>query len=493
MQNSVALPTSEKKVVNELTNNWVCPEFKVSGVFSSHMVIQRECPVRVWGFSTNVGGKVRGEFMGEGAVATVSESGEWELTFSSHLYTWEPQTMIIYDEQGHREVFEDILLGDVWFIGGQSNAELTLAPCMALTPSVTFAESDNFRLFTQTQAYVYTHQEFCNHPQPDIINSEWRWKLPGEAASLEFSAMGWYFASEVTKKSPIPLGMVMMCAGGACIRELLPEDVAHSIGYTYGANVRESGYYNTLIHPFLKLAFKGMLFFQGESEGGDKNLAEIYNLELALLVADERARFGRSFPFYNVQISDYREEGSQFFPWHDIVRVRQFDALSEIPNSTLSVSMDLGAPMEFEDWAHSLRKLEVGERLAALVLAREYGVGKESEVSSPMPDSARIVPDKGQIIIDFTNVGSGLTALGHSPVDSLEQEVEGFSIGDYDHRTPAKAHITGRCYVTVDIPEGMSEEEITHVNYAFSLRVTPDNATLRGGNNLPCPAFSLKL
>lgn len=492
MENSVALPTSEKKVVSELTNNWVCPEFKVSGAFSSHMVLQRESPIRVWGFSTNVGGKVRGEFMGEGVSATVSDGGEWELVFSSHLYTWEPQTMIIYDDMGHRVVFEDILLGDVWLIGGQSNAELNLAPCMELTPSVTFCESDNFRLFSQTQAYVYTHQEYCNFPQPDVINPEWCWKLPGERASLEFSAMGWYFASEVTKKSQIPLGMVMVCAGGACIRELLPEDVAHGIGYTYGANVRESGYYNTLIHPFLKLAFKGMLFFQGESEGGDKSLADRYDLELALLVADERARFGRQFPFYYVQISDYRDEGSQFFPWHDIIRVKQLDALSEIPNSAITVSMDLGSPEGYHDWAHSPRKLELGERLAALVLAREYGVGREDEVSSPRPDRATLTPDKKQIVIDFTNVGAGLTSLGHSPIDSLECEVEGFSVGPYENRVPAKARITGRCYVTVDVPD-ISEEQLTSVNYAYSLRVTPENATLRGGNNLPCPAFSLKL
>ena len=125
------------------------------------------------------------------------------------------------------------------------------------------------------------------------------------------------------KKTDVPLGLVMMCAGGACIRELLPEEVAHEIGYNFGANVRESGYYNTLIHPFLKLPFKGMMFFQGESEGGDPNLANRYDLELALLVADERKRFGREFPFYNVQISSYREEGKQFFPWLDVIRVKQ--------------------------------------------------------------------------------------------------------------------------------------------------------------------------
>ena len=40
----------------------------------------------------------------------------------------------------------------------------------------------------QTQNYVYTHQEYCNYPQRDIVNPDWQWKLPSESASLEFSA-----------------------------------------------------------------------------------------------------------------------------------------------------------------------------------------------------------------------------------------------------------------------------------------------------------------
>lgn len=488
---NVALPTSEKKLADEnAKNTWICPEFKVSGVFSSHMVLQREQPIIVWGFSTAVGSTVKGEFMGEGSFTTVSEDCTWSLRFLPHLCVYDPQIMRIYDDLGHEVMFEDILVGDVWFIGGQSNAELTLASCMTLTPSIDFYHGDNFRLFTQTQAYVYANQGCCEFPQPDIINPDWHWKRPDEQASLEFSAMGYYFGREMIKKTDVPLGLVMMCAGGACIRELLPEDVAHEIGYNFGANVRESGYYNTLIHPFLKLAFKGMMFFQGESEGGDPNLSQRYDLELALLVADERKRFGRDFPFYNVQISSYREEGAQFFPYLDVIRIKQYDALKLIPNSTLTVSMDLGAPADYHDWAHSPRKLELGERLASLILAREYGVGRESEVSSPMPISAKISEDKRSITVEFVNVSSGLCISGLDPVSSLGHEVCGFSVGDREHKLDAKANVTSRCAVTVEVPDGA---EPTCVNYAYFPIVTPENADLRGGNNLPAPAFSLKL
>ena len=82
-------------------------------------------------------------------------------------------------------------------------------------------------------------------------------------------------------------------------------------------------------------------------------------------------------------------------------------------------------------------------------------------------------------------------------------EVQGFSVGNYDHRAPAHAVITSRHAVTVDIPaevlaaaEANPEEAkalMGQVNYAYFIRVTPENADLRGGNNLPAPAFALEV
>ncbi len=485
---SVALPTAEQKTVVKAEDGWVCPEFKVSGAFSSNMVLQREKPIKIWGFSTDVGGKVFGEFAGQTANATVGEDGKWTLTFAPERYSREGRELVIYDDKNHREVFSDVLVGDVYLLGGQSNAEVNLSHCMSFTPSLEFYEDEAIRLFPQTQNFVYTHQEFCNHPQRDIVNPEWSWRKPTREAACAFSAMGFYFARELAKFVDVPIGLVMMAAGGACIRELLPEELAHNEGYYFGANVRESGYYNTLIHPLIGLSFRAMLFFQGESEALDRALAEKYTYELALLVADERRSFGFEFPFYNVQLSNYCVTGSGLFKFTDILRIKQYDALSVIPNSSLVVDMDLGSPEDFHDWAHSPRKLELGERLAKVVLAKEYGIEKESEATSPMPTVANYYPAAHQIMVEFKNVSSGLTVLGHTPVDSLDREVEGFTVGDYDDQIKVRATIATRSSVLIDLPEGVVPD---HVNYAYFTYVTIDNANLRGGNNLPCPAFSI--
>ena len=87
-QNTPALPTEERTVSAGNGAVWNCPEFKLSGIFSSHMVLQRDKPIRVWGFSRYPGSTVTGEFMGETVRATVTEAapadGRWTLTFSPH-------------------------------------------------------------------------------------------------------------------------------------------------------------------------------------------------------------------------------------------------------------------------------------------------------------------------------------------------------------------------------------------------------------------------
>ncbi len=476
-----------------VSTTWTPPAFKVSGVFSSHMVLQRDEPIRVWGFSDTPGSVVTATFMGDTVRATVGEDYRFTLTFSAHAYTREEQTMTVSDDRGHSVTFDDILIGDVYLFGGQSNIELNLSACMHLTPNAVFDENDSFRIFMETQEQPYIHQELCTEPQPDVICDDFTWKRPTEEVSLCFAAVAWYFGKEMQKQVDIPLGLLSMAAGGACLCELLPRELAHVQGYMNGANVPEGGYYNTLIHPIEGLAFRAQIFFQGESEGIWRERAEKYRYELALLVEDERTRFGRKFPFYNVQLCDYCQIGAENFVYTDIVRLQQFDALSVIPDSTLTVCYDLGPEEDYPDWPHSPRKLELAERLAKLVLAKEYGIGQVSEAQSPRPVSASFNDDKTAVIVEFTDVGAGLIVSGHTPADSYGMAVQGFSFGDYEHRTPARATVVTRHSCMVEIPADIDPAALTQVNYAFASHITPETADLRGGNNLPAPAFRIKL
>ena len=105
----------------------------------------------------------------------------WQVDadFPPHAYTREPQRMVIRDESGHEAVLEDIPIGDVWLIGGQSNAELTLAPCMTMTPSVEFSRGGQLPAVHADAGVCCRQPVYCEQPQLDIINPAWCWKRPG--------------------------------------------------------------------------------------------------------------------------------------------------------------------------------------------------------------------------------------------------------------------------------------------------------------------------
>lgn len=490
MENKMALPGQEEKEL-QVTEaaGWKCPDFKVSGVFGSHMVLQRERPIRIWGFSNAPGSLITGEFMGQSVTATVDVDCRWTLTFVPHGAVWEGKNMVIYDDRGHSAILEDVLVGDVWLIGGQSNAEHNLSGCFDWAPEQWYDKDEPLRLFAQTRQYAFEHQELCAAPQPDVICPDWGWQLPLQQAAYSFSAIGWFFGKELLRYIDAPVGLIMMAAGGACIRELMPTELAVELGYTTTVAVPLGGFYNSLIHPFVPLQFKGQIFFQGESEGCFPDRAPIYDKELAAFVADQRARFGQEFPFYNVQLSDYRDECYTYFASLDTVRVKQLDALAVIPNSTLTPAMDLGSPADHPDFAHSPRKYELAMRLAKLALAKEYRIGSVYDASAPRPTLAKRSEDGRSITVAFTDIGDGLCVWGHGPRESLEMEVQGFRVGPKGADQPARAVIETRGCVKVTVPDGA---DASVVSYAYGIRVGVDWADLRNGNNLPALAFCMQ-
>ncbi|MCQ2386471.1 MAG: hypothetical protein MJ078_07350, partial [Clostridia bacterium] len=136
------------------------PDFKVSGCFSSNMVLQREKPINVWGFSNKIGMVVSGTFDGENCMCKVDESGCFELEFAPRPATKKPLEMEIRCPEGSVK-FTDILIGDVWFIGGQSNGEHSFGGCVSKTPELAdfFNEDKPLRLFRQTQAFAANCKE----------------------------------------------------------------------------------------------------------------------------------------------------------------------------------------------------------------------------------------------------------------------------------------------------------------------------------------------
>ena len=104
-----------------------------------------------------------------------------------------------------------------------------------------------------------------DNPDEDVVNSNWKWKKASLSNASVFSALGYYFAKELSRTVDVPIGVVMAAAGGAVLHELMPADVATECGLTSAPSVPVCGFYNSLLHPF-RVTFweQGLLKFAGQ-------------------------------------------------------------------------------------------------------------------------------------------------------------------------------------------------------------------------------------
>ncbi|MFR1518196.1 MAG: sialate O-acetylesterase [Clostridia bacterium] len=454
-------------------------KFKISGAISSDMVFQRNEKIRIWGTAERNGLKIYGEFMGEKIETRTEDSGRWILEFSPHSATLKPQSMKIYAEEGEAVILENLLIGDVYFITGQSNAELNLNCCISATPEdKNDLQSDTIRLFAQSREYVIEHPELWNTPQEDIIHPDWKWERTTEETAYKFSALGYYFGKELSKTiKEIPIGLIMAAAGGAQIVELMPEETARQQGYTVSAAVGIAGYYNTLIHPFIKMPVRAVLFYQGESESNPENCPH-YGDDLAAFVNVLRGRWNIPFRFYNVQLSSHGKGSYEYWPSIGELRAAQYQAIKEIPDYYVTVAMDCGFAEGDPDFAHPLYKKVPGQRLAKLILSTEYGILDMEYASSPYPVSVEWAEDRA--LLTFRYVGNGLKTFTEN--DALI----GFQIEQNGERKDAVAQIVGRN--TVQVRFNTNADAIC---YGMQQTAGTDVANLVNSELLPAPAFRM--
>ena len=194
-----------------------------------------------------------------------------------------------------------------------------------------------------------------------------------------------------------------------------------------------------MIHPLLSYAISGAIWYQGES-----NVARAWQYRTAfpLLINDWRRQWNQGdFPFYFCQLANFTAKNSAPVesPWAEL-REAQAKTLS-LPNTGMAVLIDIGE----SDDIHPINKKDVGERLARIALARDYG--KKISYSGPMLDSATF--ENGRAILTFKYADGGLVAQPipkNYPVrlisgqtaplvrNSPRSELEGFAICGEDKK-----------------------------------------------------------
>ena len=488
--------TTEEETTEDLGEFTVEPdpdaELHIPMVFGDHMVIQRDAEIKVWGTSNKDGAQVRGTFMDESARAKVKD-GKWEITFSPKEATFDPQTLTVEDSCGNVITFSDILVGDVWMIGGQSNAEATSRDIPEPKRYIITNESKPLRLFHQGANDVIYNKDKAAEPCDDLITTERGWRIPDYDSAEYFSLLGWFLGDRLCAESGVPIGVISIAASGATISELMPKELADQFGYTKGGAVGVSKYYNGLINPFLKMKFTAMVFFQGESESfrGADPAPKNYARDFEALMTELRSRWGFDFPIYNIQLSDYTAKAETEYPYAinvSYVRAQQYNAYKKMSGVRLIPSYDLGAREGYANFLHSPYKKELAERVADLVLAEIYGVGSVDAALAPEPEKITVVSsteDQKVIEIKFKNVGDGLRSSGGSDT------VTGFAYG----RTiqPNSLTATTGKIISSDTVQLTVSAKCTYVGYANISHVEKGTAQLYNSYGLPALAFHLSV
>ena len=196
----------------------VAGQFKLHGMFSSNMVLQREKPIMVWGWA-EAGQKVSVKFGEEKAEATAgADKGRWEVTFPARPANATAQKLTVACG-GKTIEMDNIVIGDVWVMNGQSNMALELSKVYESDLEIATSDLPLLREVRVNPNEWETLQE----DMPASCLTGWRVSSPKTAGS--FSAIGYAFAARLQRVLQIPIGIIDNARGGAAIESLTPRQM----------------------------------------------------------------------------------------------------------------------------------------------------------------------------------------------------------------------------------------------------------------------------
>lgn len=379
-------------------------DLRLPSFFSDRMVLQRDKPIRVWG-QASPGAEVRVRLGSAEKTVTASADGTWFMELPPRTSGGQPLEMDVSSGRDALKI-RDILLGDVWLCSGQSNMALPLSKSNGGAAEAQASADPKLRFFT-------TEFHAPNEPVDDVSGE---WVESSTETARSFSAVAYYFGKQLRNELNVPVGLILSAHGATAIeswmsREALQSDpdfkpildkLAATVIDPNGWDMHlPSGLFHGRILPLAPLPLCGVIWYQGETNA---KRAWQYRKLFPALIQDWRKAWDEELPFYFVQLANYQKP-----PTHPVneewAELREAQALAlKLPHTGMAVAIDVGE----EKNIHPSNKKTVGERLAALALARNYG--KMTTDSGPLYRSMEV--EDGKIRIGFDSTGSGLEARG---------------------------------------------------------------------------------
>ena len=201
-------------------------------LFQSGMVIQRDKPIRIWGWA-EPGEKLTVTFGGQAQSTTAAADRSWKVELPAMTASSDPHTLVVQG-QDRTSKLENILIGDVWLLGGQSNMEFEIPKVDGGSLEVVSANFKNIRLFSVPQQNgPDSKQSFpVQYQWSDWSKQHYRqgyWDVCSPESVHQMSAIGYIFARRIHLASQIPIGVIDVSRGGTCIETWMPLDLLRTI------------------------------------------------------------------------------------------------------------------------------------------------------------------------------------------------------------------------------------------------------------------------
>jgi len=371
---------------------------RLPNIIGSHMVLQQKSTVKIWGWAAPAEKVIiKTSWDNKTYEATTSNGAKWVSNIQTPTAGGPYQITI---SASNTIVLEDVLIGEVWVCGGQSNMEWSGDQSL----KETLDEAPNA---TNTSIhFFYVAKSTSDFPQDNL---EGKWMVCSPEEMKHFSAIGYFFGGNLNQTLHYPIGLINSNWGGTPAETWTPEYVINNVAIIKkGADSLTaadewphitSKAYNAMIFPLTNYSIAGVIWYQGES---NTNTHFAYEKLFTGMIDAWRHHWNQNFPFYFVQIAPFTYGNKNVGA---LLREAQTKAANH--NGTGMVVITDLIPDTTN--IHPTRKIEVAKRLSDLALNKTYGY-TTIPCQSPIYQSHTI--DKDKISIQFNNADNGLMAKG---------------------------------------------------------------------------------
>ncbi|MEZ0256614.1 MAG: alpha/beta hydrolase fold domain-containing protein [Chthoniobacter sp.] len=441
-------------------------------VISDHMVLQAGTPAAIWGWAAP-GESVAISIAGQTQKTVADKDGKWSVRLEKLAASSEPQTLTVQGE--NKLTVHDVLVGEVWLASGQSNMEMQIKGKMHgavdhADEEIAAADHPTIRMFFHRETYsIYDAAVPSSELEKDRAGE---WHVCSPQTLADFSALGYFFASDLQKEVKAPIGIINSSVGGTPIeawtsleaqraepavqpvlddwKKTLTDYDAAQAQKTYleakerwlkeraaatklgqpapkaptpfkNSGVMAPGVlFNSRIAPLIPYSVRGVIWYQGERNALGP-LSGLYGVQLRTLVRDWRKRWSNDDLYFAwVQLANIQKlqsVPSEPKGWGVNVREGQRRAL-DVPHTGMAITIDLGG----EKAGHPTNKADFAARLSRVVLHDVYG-RPDPLWTGPLLHDAKA--ENGKMTLTFDHATGLKATMG---------ELEGFAIAGEDRK-----------------------------------------------------------